>query len=149
MDKETVISINAYAQKTLKNLHESYRTKLLSMYTILYKEYQFTHLVTNALSADLASILNLVIRGPIKTIVVDESTPPAINEFAEALEYYVLGRKKTGDTLRFIGSHVVSVEQFDYLVHGHTGNAELDSFKEANQDKFAHLYRIQLLSKMD
>ena len=149
MDKETVISINAYAQKTLKNLHESYRTKLLSMYTILYKEYRFTHLVTNALSADLASILNLVIRGPIKTIVVDESTPPAINEFAEALEYYVLGRKKTGDTLRFIGSHVVSVEQFDYLVHGHTGNAELDSFKEANQDKFAHLYRIQLLSKLD
>ena len=149
MDKETVISINAYAQKTLKNLHESYRTKLLSMYTILYKEYQFTHLVTNALSADLASILNLVIRGPIKTIVVDESTPPAINEFAEALEYYVLGRKRTGDTLRFIGSHVVSVEQFDYLVHGHTGNAELDSFKEANQDKFAHLYRIQLLSKLD
>ena len=149
MDKETVISINAYAQKTLKNLHESYRTKLLSMYTILYKEYRFTHLVTNALSADLASILNLVIRGPIKTIVVDESTPPAINEFAEALEYYVLGRKRTGDTLRFIGSHVVSVEQFDYLVHGHTGNAELDSFKEANQDKFAHLYRIQLLSKLD
>ena len=149
MDKETVISINAYAQKTLKNLHESYRTKLLSMYTILYKEYRFTHLVTNALSADLASILNLVIRGPIKTIVVDESSPPAINEFAEALEYYVLGRKRTGDTLRFIGSHVVSVEQFDYLVHGHTGNAELDSFKEANQDKFAHLYRIQLLSKMD
>ena len=149
MDKETVISINAYAQKTLKNLHESYRTKLIGMYKILYKEYQFTHLVTNALSADLASILNLVIRGPIKTIVVDESSPPAINEFAEALEYYVLGRKKTGDTLRFIGSHVVSVEQFDYLVHGHTGNAELDSFKEANQDKFAHLYRIQLLSKMD
>ena len=149
MDKETVISINAYAQKTLKNLHESYRTKLLSMYTILYKEYRFTHLVTNALSADLASILNLVIRGPIKTIVVDESTPLAINEFAEALEYYVLGRKRTGDTLRFIGSHVVSVEQFDYLVHNHTGNAELDSFKEANQDKFAHLYRIQLLSKLD
>ena len=149
MDKETVISINAYAQKTLKNLHESYRTKLLSMYTILYKEYRFTHLVTNALSADLASILNLVIRGPIKTIVVDESTPSAINEFAETLEYYVLGRKRTGDTLRFIGSHVVSVEQFDYLVHGHTGNAELDSFKEANQDKFAHLYRIQLLSKLD
>ena len=149
MDKETVISINAYAQKTLKNLHESYRTKLLSMYTILYKEYRFTHLVTNALSADLASILNLAIKGPIKTIVVDESTPPAINEFAEALEYYILGRKRTGDTLRFIGSHVVSVEQFDYLVHGHTGNAELDSFKEANQDKFAHLYRIQLLSKMD
>ena len=149
MDKETVISINAYAQKTLKNLHESYRIKLIGMYSILYKEYQFTHLVTNALSADLASILNLVIRGPIKTIVVDESSPPAINEFAEALEYYVLGRKRTGDTLRFIGTHVVSVEQFDYLVHGHTGNAELDSFKEANQDKFAHLYRIQLLSKMD
>ena len=149
MDKETVISINAYAQKTLKNLHESYRTKLIGMYRILYKEYQFTHLVTNALSVDLASILNLVIKGPIKTIVVDESTPSAINEFAEALEYYVLGRKRTGDTLRFIGSHVVSVEQFDYLVHGHTGNAELDSFKEANQDKFAHLYRIQLLSKLD
>ena len=149
MDKETVISINAYAQKTLKNLHESYRTKLIGMYRILYKEYQFTHLVTNALSVDLASILNLVIRGPIKTIVVDESTPPAINDFAEALEYYVLGRKRTGDTLRFIGSHVVSVEQFDYLVHGHTGNTELDNFKEANQDKFAHLYRIQLLSKLD
>lgn len=149
MDKETVISINAYAQKTLKNLHESYRTKLIEMYRILYKEYQFTHLVTNALSVDLASILNLVIKGPIKTIVVDESTPPAINDFAEALEYYVLGRKRTGDTLRFIGSHVVSVEQFDYLVHNHTGNAELDSFKEANQDKFAHLYRIQLLSKLD
>ena len=149
MDKETVISINAYAQKTLKNLHESYRTKLIEMYRALYKEYQFTHLVTNALSVDLASILNLVIKGPIKTIVVDESTPPAINDFAEALEYYVLGRKRTGDTLRFIGSHVVSVEQFDYLVHNHTGNAELDSFKEANQDKFAHLYRIQLLSKLD
>ena len=149
MDKETVISINAYAQKTLKNLHESYRIKLIGMYRILYKEYEFTHLVTNALSVDLASILNLVIKGPIKTIVVDESTPSAINEFAEALEYYVLGRKRTGDTLRFIGSHVVSVEQFDYLVHGHTGNAELDSFKEANQDKFAHLYRIQLLSKLD
>ena len=149
MDKETAISINTYAQNTLKNLHESYRTKLISMYRILYKEYQFTHLVTNALSADLASILNLVIKGPIKTIVVDESTPPAINEFAEALEYYVLGRKRTGDTLRFIGSHVVSVEQFDYLVHGRTGNAELDSFKEANQDKFAHLYRVQLLSKLD
>ena len=149
MDKETVISINAYAQKTLKNLHESYRAKLLGMYTILYKEYRFTHLVTNALSVDLASILNLVIRGPIKTIVVDESTPPAINDFAEALEYYVLGRKRTGDTLRFIGSHVVSVGQFDYLVNNHTGNAELDSFKEANQDKFAHLYRIQLLSKLD
>ena len=149
MDKETVISINAYAQKTLKNLHESYRTKLIGMYRILYKEYQFTHLVTNALSVDLASILNLVIRGPIKTIVVDESTPPAINDFAEALEYYVLGRKRTGDTLRFIGSHVVSVEQFDYLVRNHSGNAELDSFKEANQDKFAHLYRIQLLSKLD
>ena len=119
------------------------------MYKILYKEYQFTHLVTNALSVDLASILNLVLIGPIKTIVVDESTPPAINDFAEALEYYVLGRKRTGDTLRFIGSHVVSVEQFDYLVHNHTGNAELDSFKEANQDKFAHLYRIQLLSKLD
>ena len=73
MDKETVISINAYAQKTLKNLHESYRTKLIEMYRILYKEYQFTHLVTNALSVDLASILNLVIKGPIKTIVVDES----------------------------------------------------------------------------
>ena len=113
MDKETVISINAYAQKTLKNLHESYRAKLIEMYRILYKEYQFTHLVTNALSVDLASILNLVIRGPIKTIVVDESTPPAINDFAEALEYYVLGRKRTGDTLRFIGPHVVSVEQFD------------------------------------
>ena len=149
MDKETAISINAYAQKTLKNLHESYRTKLIGMYRILYKEYQFTHLVTNALSVDLASILNLVIRGPIKTIVVDESTPPAINDFAEALEYYVLGRKRTGDTLRFIGSHVISVEQFDYLVHNHAGNAELDSFKEANQDKFAHLYRIQLLSKLD
>ena len=149
MDKETVISINAYAQKTLKSLHESYRTKLIGMYKVLYKEYQFTHLVTNALSVDLASILNLVIRGPIKTIVVDESTPPAINDFAEALEYYVLGRKRTGDTLRFIGSHVISVEQFDYLVHNHTGNAELDSFKEANQDKFAHLYRIQLLSKLD
>ena len=149
MDKETVININAYAQKTLKNLHESYRIKLIGMYRILYNEYQFTHLITNALSADLASILNLVIKGTIKTIVVNESTPPAINEFAEALEYYVLGRKRTGDTLRFIGSHVVSVEQFDYLVHGHTGNAELDSFKEANQDKFAHLYRIQLLSKLD
>ena len=149
MDKETVISINAYAQKTLKNLHESYRTKLIEMYRILYKEYQFTHLVTNALSVDLASILNLVKIGPIKTIVVDESTPPAINDFAEALEYYVLGRKRTGDALRFIGSHVVSVEQFDYLVHNHAGNAELDSFKEANQDKFAHLYRIQLLSKLD
>ena len=149
MDKETVISINTYAQKTLKNLHESYRIKLIGMYRILYTEYQFTHLVTNALSVDLASILNLVIRGSIKTIVVDESTPPAINDFAEALEYYVLGRKRTGDTLRFIGSHVVSVEQFDYLVHNHTGNAELDSFKEANQDKFAHLYRIQLLSKLD
>lgn len=149
MDKETVISINAYAQKTLKNLHESYRTKLIEMYRLLYKEYQLTHLVTNALSVDLASILNLVIRGPIKTIVVDESTPPAINDFAEALEYYVLGRKRTGDTLRFIGSHVVSVGQFDYLVNNQTGNAELDSFKEANQDKFAHLYRIQLLSKLD
>ena len=149
MDKETVISINAYAQKTLKNLHESYRIKLIGMYRILYTEYQFTHLVTNALSVDLASILNLVIKGPIKTIVVDESTSPAINDFAEALEYYILGRKRTGDTLRFIGSHVVSVEQFDYLVHNHTGNAELDSFKEANQDKFAHLYRIQLLSKLD
>ena len=149
MDKETVISINAYAQKTLKSLHESYRAKLIGMYKVLYNEYQFTHLVTNALSADLASILNLVIRGPIKTIVVDESTPTAINEFAEALEYYVLGRKRTGDTLRFIGSHVVSVGQFDYLVNNHTGNAELDSFKEANQDKFAHLYRIQLLSKLD
>ena len=149
MDKETVISINAYAQKTLKNLHESYRIKLIGMYRILYTEYQFTHLVTNALSVDLGSILNLVIKGPIKTIVVDESTSPAINDFAEALEYYVLGRKRTGDTLRFIGSHVVSVAQFDYLVHNHTGNAELDSFKEANQDKFAHLYRIQLLSKLD
>ena len=149
MDKETVISINAYAQKTLKDLHENYRAKLIGMYRILYNEYQFTHLVTNALSVDLASILNLIIRGPIKTIVVDESTPPAINDFAEALEYYVLGRKRTGDTLRFIGSHVVSVEQFDYLVHNHTGNAELDRFKEANQDKFAHLYRIQLLSKLD
>ena len=149
MDKETVININAYAQRTLKNLHESYRAKLIGMYRILYQEYQFTHLVTNALSVDLASILNLVIKGPIKTIVVDESTPAAINDFAEALEYYVLGRKRTGDTLRFIGSHVVSVEQFDYLVHNHTGNAELDSFKEANQDKFAHLYRIQLLSKLD
>ena len=149
MDKETVISINAYAQKTLKNLHESYRIKLIGMYRILYTEYQFTHLVTNALSVDLASILNLVIKGQIKTIVVDESTPPAINDFAEALEYYVLGRKRTGDTLRFIGSHVISVEQFDYLVRNHTGNAELDSFKEANQDKFAHLYRIQLLSKLD
>ena len=149
MDKETVININAYAQRTLKNLHESYRAKLIEMYRVLYKEYQFTHLVTNALSADLASILNLVIRGPIKTIVVDESTPPAINDFAEALEYYVLGRKRTGDTLRFIGSHVISVEQFDYLVRNHSGNAELDSFKEANQDKFAHLYRIQLLSKLD
>lgn len=149
MDKETVININAYAQRTLTNLHESYRVKLIEMYRVLYKEYQFTHLVTNALSADLASILNLVIKGPIKTIVVDESTPPAINDFAEALEYYVLGRKRTGDTLRFIGSHVVSVEQFDYLVHDRTGNAELDSFKEANQDKFAHLYRIQLLSKLD
>ena len=149
MDKETVISINAYAQKTLKNLHESYRIKLIGMYRILYTEYQFTHLVTNALSVDLASILNLVIKGQIKTIVVDESTPPAINDFAEALEYYVLGRKRTGDTLRFIGSHVISVEQFDYLVHNHSGNAELDSFKEANQDKFAHLYRIQLLSKLD
>ena len=91
MDKETVISINAYAQKTLEDLHENYRTKLIGMYRILYNEYQFTHLVTNALSADLASILNLIIRGPIKTIVVDESTPPAINDFAEALEYYVLG----------------------------------------------------------
>ena len=149
MDKETVISINAYAQKTLKNLHESYRAKLIGMYKVLYNEYQFTHLVTNALSVDLASILNLVIRGPIKTIVIDEFTPAAINEFAEALEYYVLGRKRTGDTLRFIGSHVISVEQFDYLVHNHSGNAELDSFKEANQDKFAHLYRIQLLSKLD
>ena len=149
MDKETVININAYAQRTLTNLHESYRAKLIEMYRVLYKEYQFTHLVTNALSADLASILNLVIKGPIKTIVVDESTPPAINDFAEALEYYVLGRKRTGDTLRFIGSHVVSVDQFDYLVHDRTGNAELDSFKEANQDKFAHLYRIQLLSKLD
>ena len=149
MDKETVININAYAQHTLKKLHESYRTKLINMYKILYNEYQFTHLVTNALSVDLASILNLVIKGPIKTIVVDESTPPAINDFAEALEYYVLGRKRTGDTLRFIGSHVVSVEQFDYLVHNHTGNTELDSFREANQDKFAHLYRIQLLSKLD
>ena len=79
MDKETVISINAYAQKTLKNLHESYRAKLIEIYKILYKEYQFTHLVTNALSVDLASILNLVIRGPIKTIVVDESTPPAVS----------------------------------------------------------------------
>ena len=149
MDKETAISINAYAQKTLKSLHESYRIKLIGMYRILYTEYQFTHLVTNALSVDLASILNLVIRGPIKTIVVDESTPPAINDFAEALAYYVLGRKRTGDTLRFIGSHVVSVAQFDYLVHNHTGDAELDRFKEANQDKFAHLYRIQLLSKLD
>ena len=98
---------------------------------------------------DLASILILVIRGPIKTMVVDESTPPAINDFAEALEYYVQGRKHTEDTLRFIGSDVISVEQFDYLVNNHTGNAELDSFKEANQDKFAHLYRIQLLSKLD
>ena len=117
----------------------------------MYKEYHFTNVCSDTLAINVASVLGLKYstRPVGNTFVVTEGSPQEIKDFIEALDYYLNGIKQTMTVLRYIGTHVDTVADFHYLVNGDSGNIELDSFKEANEDKFEHLARVQLLSQLD
>lgn len=151
MDKQEAIAINAFALDYKNRLHDSYRHKLFNLYSKLYKEYHFTNICSDTLAINVASVLGLKYstRPVVNTFVVTEGSPQEIKDFIEALDYYLNGIKQTMTVLRYIGTHVDTVADFQYLVNGDSGNIELDSFKEANQDKFEHLARVHLLSQLD
>ena len=151
MDKQEAIAINTFALDYKNKLHDSYRYKLFNLYNKLYKEHHFTNICSDTLAVNVAHVLGLRYssRPTASTFVVTADSPDEIKEFIEALDYYLNGIKQTMSVLRYIGTHVNSVDEFKYLISNSSGNIELDSFKEANQDKFDHLARVQLLSQLD